>query len=637
MGRGALALLLVLAGCGGTGGPGLQADGWEAGPDAPLLDPGAPDEGDAPGDRGRDPAGVDGGDEGESPDDGTADAADAPDGPGRDADAGEGDLAGGDVPDAGDLDTVDADADPGPDLVVLPDLAQPDAAGDPGAQDPGPTDPGANDPGPTDPGATDPGATDPGPTDPGPTDRGPTDPGPIDPGPIDPGAPDPGPTDPGPTDPGTDPGPACGDPIAGLFLSPAYGEGPAPNAYSWDGSWRPADGEFPLPGLLDDEYFDGHLVDGAPTPILPPGRWDWVDADNDWANWRNMARNLGGFSRLRDGCGRHYGWRFVPVNPDAVDFQGPGEYFEGSAGTDLLYLGGTGVMHSIAGSLAGGPDVLVFGGAYSLDYRTGVQGAVNADDDDDLLVAGCGDGLVVPQCQQALYPVCTMTVHMGPGADTAFARDLRAAAIDAGNGAGGRTDTLDPTDGDDLVVLSGSVKDVRVFGGYGDDVLVWYADEMGESTPYQGGDYFGGGGAGDAVWGDPGTDRLVMAVPDDTRIVRNPSSPPVPGTILLIVADPGVLDPWWDPPTVNDPYAKYCITCGEGPAGQHTLYMQYASADGRLDTGYISITSFEELQVGVGAAAKVYRLNQATAAATAAPDLTPLHPPTHPFAWCALR
>jgi hypothetical protein len=640
----ALALLLFLSACGGGGGPSVVVDPGADGSDLAVTDPGGGDARDGGNDPSRDRPG---GDAAEDP--GTD--------PGPDAVVDEGGDA---VGDPGADTATDEDVgsvDPGPDAPADAGLDGGDTGGagdagdagdDRGSVDPGSGDLGGDDPGPDDPGGTDPGALDPG-RDPGPDpasdpgtndpgrDPGPTDPGTRDPGvdgATDPGATDPGTTDPGTTDPGSDPGPACGVAVAGLFPSPAWAGGPSPNAYSWDGAWTPADGDFPIPGLFDDEYFDGHSVEGQPTPILPPGRWDWIDADNDWANWRNLARNLGTFGRLRDNCGRHYGWRFLPLYPDAVDFQGPGEYFDGSSGTDLLLLGTRGRIHSISGSLGGGPDVLVFGGAWSLDYRTGVQGAVNAAHDDDLVVAGCRDGQVAAECQQALYPVCTTTIHAGPGADTIFARNLRASAIDAGNGAGGRTDTLDPTDGDDFAVLGGSVKDVRFFGGLGDDVLVWYADEMGEKTPYQGGDYFGGGGAGEALWGDPGTDRLVMAVPDATRIVRSPSSPPVPGTILIIVADPGVTAPWWDEPTVNDPYAKYCITCGEGPLGQHTLYLQYASADGTVDTGYISVTAFEELQVGIGPAAKVYRLNQATGAATEAADRTPISPPAYPYEWC---
>ncbi len=40
----------------------------------------------------------------------------------------------------------------------------------------------------------------------------------------------------------------------------------APNAYSWDGGWDLTAGDFPLAGLFDDVYFDGHVVRGQPSP-----------------------------------------------------------------------------------------------------------------------------------------------------------------------------------------------------------------------------------------------------------------------------------------------------------------------------------------------------------------------------------
>ncbi|HOU54308.1 MAG TPA: hypothetical protein PLQ97_10310 [Myxococcota bacterium] len=456
---------------------------------------------------------------------------------------------------------------------------------------------------------------------------------PGDTGGLDPGRPDLAVEDPGVADPGADApvGPTCERLLPDLLLSPAWPSGPRPNTWSWDGSWTPRPEDFPLEGLYDDEYFDGHRVEGRPTPILPPGRWDWNDADNDLANWRNFYTNLGEFQPLRDGCDRPFGWRFLPKYPEAVDFSGPGEYFEGSSGMDLLLLGPQGNLSSITGSLGGGPDVLVFGRAWSLDYRTGATGDPGADRDDDLVVAGCLDDAGLD------YPVRTMTVHAGPGADVLFARNIRAAALDAGNGAGGRTDTLDPTDGDDWVILGGNVKDVRVFGGHGNDVLFWYVDEMNESTPYQGGDFFGGGGYGEAVFGDPGIDRIVLVVPGDTRIVDRPSSPPQRGTLLVMRENGGSDEPWYDEPTLQDPYARYCITCGRGPGGERTLFVQYASADGRIDTGYVSVTAFEELQVGVGPDARVYRLDAVAGRAVAAPDLVPLDAPAYPFDWCLLR
>ena len=102
------------------------------------------------------------------------------------------------------------------------------------------------------------------------------------------------------------------------------GAWPTPNAWSWDGSWEPA--EFPLDGLLDNEYFDGHPdIHGTPTPILPPGEWDWNDDDNDLANWRNFstsssrngersqAENPCALSWSRDANNRFQGLK-APVN-----------------------------------------------------------------------------------------------------------------------------------------------------------------------------------------------------------------------------------------------------------------------------------------------------------------------------------
>jgi len=590
MGRPWWWLLVLAASCGGAGVPGGPGDAdvpdvaaaWEEGagvPDAP------------PGDRGEDPGRWDPG----GPDSEGFDR--ATENPGSDG-----------FPDEAGADGFREDA--GPD--GFPEDA---SAGDLGGMDPTAGDPGGEDFG----------------EDSGGMDLALPDVTVSDPGVPDPGGGDPGSGDPGPGDPGGDlpPEPSC--PRLLPLPDPAWPSGPRSNPWSWNGSWTPRAEDFPLQGLFDDQYFDGHRVEGRPTPILPPGRWDWNDADNDLANWRNFYTNLGEFLPLRDGCDRQFGWRFLPKYPEAVDFSGPGEYFEGSSGMDLLLLGPGGNLSSITGSLGGGPDVLVFGHAWSLDYRTGETGVPGADRDDDLVVAGCiGDAGLD-------YPIRTMTIHAGPGADVLFARNIRAAALDAGNGAGGRTDTLDPTDGDDWVILGGNVKDVRVFGGYGNDVLFWYVDQMNEATPYQGGDFFGGGGYGGAVFGDPGIDRLVLVAPPETRIVDRPSSPPQPGSVLVMRENGGSDEPWYDEPTLNDPYARYCITCGRGPNGERTLYVQYASADGRIDTGYVSVTAFEELQVGTGPGARVYRLDQVAGRAVAAPDLAPLEAPAHPFEWCALR
>ena len=110
---------------------------------------------------------------------------------------------------------------------------------------------------------------------------------------------------------------------------------PEPNEWSWNGSWTPAGNDFPLDGLFDPEYGDGH--DG--TPILPPGSWDWSDDLPDMANWRNFRNNIGTFELLEDSQKRPYGWRLVPVDDGTVSYAGAADYFLGSSGVDVLDLG----------------------------------------------------------------------------------------------------------------------------------------------------------------------------------------------------------------------------------------------------------------------------------------------------------
>lgn len=375
---------------------------------------------------------------------------------------------------------------------------------------------------------------------------------------------------------------------------------PTANEWSWNGSWAPAAADFPVPGLLDDEYGDGH--DG--TPVLPPGEWDWNDAGNDLANWRNFESNLGSFDPLMDSMGRQYGWRLVGVSP-SVDYQGPAAYFEGSSGTDILDLGPMGSIHSFAaGNLGDGPDVLVFDSSHSLDFRTG-SSLSGSSRDDDLVIAGCR-----PNTDDG-FDVLTTTVHTGPGNDWVFVRDISRAAIDLGNGESGRTDALDPADGHDLIVLRGNTHDFRVFGGRGDDVAVWHLDDNVQTVTWLGPNFFGGGGKGSALWDDPGTDRLVLAVPADTRMVT--STPTPNGGLLVMPTDGEFVD---DPPTAADPFATYCVECGTGPGGRKTIILEYNSADGSVHTGYFFVTAFEELQVGVGEGARVYRLDDVAGTAT---------------------
>ena len=419
----------------------------------------------------------------------------------------------------------------------------------------------------------------------------------------------------------------CENPGSGPVPVPTAPLWPVPNAWSWDGSWTPADSDFPLAGLLDAKYNDGHIVPvNQVSPILPPGRWDWDDAQSDLATWRGFQKDIGTWEQLVDPCGHSYGWRLVPNTPGAVDFGGAAEYFHGSSGADLLFLGANGTLHSIDGDLGDGPDVLVFDRAWLLDYRTG-SSKTGSLHDDDLVVAGC-----TPKTDPAeLYGIYSSSIHTGPGSDLVFVRDLRSGAIDAGNGAGGDTSVLDPDDGDDLVIFRGNIKDARFFGGMGNDVAVWYVGEMLEKTTYQGGDFFGGGGWGDALWGDPGTDRLVLVVPPDTPIVDKPATPP--GSLLVMTAgdvlkvDEGTKD-YFD--------AKYCIPCGVGPNGERSIIIEYVSADSAIETGYVSVTAMEELQLGLGAGAKVYRLDQVNGHAILDPTLKPIDVPEFPAALCAL-
>ncbi len=411
---------------------------------------------------------------------------------------------------------------------------------------------------------------------------------------------------------------------AGVLVDAAPITGwPEANDYSWDGSWTPGDGDFPLPGLFDDEYFDGHLDgQGHATPVLPPGEWDWDDSNDDLANWRNFETHLGAFAPLSDASDRQYGWR-LQGNATDVDYAGPAEYFEGSSGTDILDLGAGGVIHSFGvGNLADGPDVLVFRESYSLDFRTGSSesGALR---DNDLVVAGCGAN------PDGSFDIQTTTIHTGPGRDWVFIRDLSRAAVDLGNGAGGRTDTLDPQDGDDLVVLRGNTHDFRVFGGMGHDVAVWYVDDNVQTTTWLGPNFFGGGGHGDALWDDPGTDRLVLVVPVDTELTDQTPTPP--GGLLVRGTDGSLV---LDDPTQADPMARYCVECGEGPGGRRTVILEYVSADESVHTGYFYVTAFEELQVGVGPGARVFTLDDVNGVAVEQTSASPLQPPTWPTDRC---
>jgi hypothetical protein len=383
---------------------------------------------------------------------------------------------------------------------------------------------------------------------------------------------------------------------------------PAPNDWSWDGSWTPTP---PLDCLLDDEYGDGH----EGTPVLPPGEWDWDDASDDLANWRNFETNLGGFEMLEDASGLHHGWRLVPNVPTACDYSGAAAYFEGSCGADILDLGPAGSIHSFgSGTLAGGPDVLVFTTSSSLDFRTGPG--------NDLLVAGCEEN------PDGAFDFMTTTVHLESGRDWAFVRDISRAAVDLGNGDSGRTDTLDPGDGDDLLVLRGNTHDFRVFGGTGHDVVFWLVDENVQTTTWLGPNFFGGGGHGDAIWDDAGTDRLVLVVDGSTPIVDTTPTPP--GSVLVRGTSGDLV---LDEPTQHDPFARYCVECGTSATGRRTVILEYVSADESIHTGYFYVTAFEELQIGVGPGARVLDIDDVSGAVTDS-SAAPLDPPSWPDDLC---
>jgi hypothetical protein len=89
-----------------------------------------------------------------------------------------------------------------------------------------------------------------------------------------------------------------------------------------------------------------------------------------------------------------------------------------------------------------------------------------------------------------------------------------------------------------------------------------------------------------------------------------------------------------DEPTQSDPYARYCVECGTGPGGRKTIIIEYVSADESIQTGYFFVTAFEELQLGIGAEARVYSLDDITGLATLQPDATPFDPPEWPAHFC---
>ena len=379
--------------------------------------------------------------------------------------------------------------------------------------------------------------------------------------------------------------------------------------------------------VFDAKYGDGHTYDGKATPILPPGQWDWKPSDNDLANWKNFEKNVGAFELLTGAKGEPSGWELAAIAPDAVDFAGPAAYFQGSAGRDIVNLGAQGKIHSMSGRLGAGADVLVFNESWSLDFSTSSDEG-GAACDNDVVVAGCDTN------SDSSFDIATTSIHTGAGADLLFVRDAKTSGFDGGN-LGGNTSALDPKDGDDIAVFRGNMLDFRFFGGTGDDTAVWYVDDVNQASAWLGPNFFGGGGAGDALWGDTGTDRLVLAIPEGTELISSGATQP--GQLLVKLVKDYKDQPQWDAPTANDPKARYCVTCGVSPAGERTVTLEYRSADGSVNTGYFWVTAFEELQIGVGPGAKVYSLDDVAGSVTLAPGLEPTVPPALDPAYCAAK
>jgi hypothetical protein len=403
---------------------------------------------------------------------------------------------------------------------------------------------------------------------------------------------------------------------------------PSSNTYSWDGSWAPS---FPVHGLIDPKY-DGSHRTGGESPTLPPGKWDYGNDDN-LSNWGNFSSNIGTFEPLLDGDGRQYGWKLKRITSKPVNADVALGFFKGTPGADIMNLGPDGKMGSLgaddARGLGDGPDILVFNYAYAVDYRTGST-ETGWSDDDDLVVAGCREKT------DESFDIEATTIHTGPGSDWVFIRNLARAAVDLGNGANGRTDSVDLHDGDDLVVIRGNSYDFRIFGGAGSDTFIWYVDDNRyQTTAWLGPNFFGTGGDGSALWkanasqDASSVDRLVLAVPEDTPVVGQDGGGK--GKIAVWASTGGSQE---DPPTQDDPYAAYCLECGTGPGGERMLYVWYQSADGKIDSGYFGLTDIEELQVGIDPG-RVYRLDKVTGTATLAVGAPPpVAPPSWPTDYC---
>lgn len=374
-----------------------------------------------------------------------------------------------------------------------------------------------------------------------------------------------------------------------------------PNVYSWEGTWTPV---FPLANMYDNYYYDGHEINGQATPVLPPGTWDWGQEHN-LSNWNNFKNSIGHFGAISDNQNRIFGWKLI-IDHLPADLTAGAAYFSGSPGIDILDLGpGSKVSSNGEISLNDGPDILRYEKGYSLFIRTGSSftGSVN---DNDVVIAGKNN---VPA--DGSVDIGQTTISTGPGNDLVFVNNMGSAGVDVGCGAGGRTDATDPNDGNDIVVYGGNMNDFRFTGGTGNDLAIWYADEVEQQAAgwtWLGPNFFGGGSWGNALWEDKGTDRLIMAISPNT-IVKNTYGAPPAGQLNVYLLNNYSPNSWIDGPTEGDPYARYCVTCGIGPGERKTITLEYVSPDGKVFTGRFWLTAFEELQVGIGPGAKVYKLD----------------------------
>ena len=292
--------------------------------------------------------------------------------------------------------------------------------------------------------------------------------------------------------------------------------------------------------------------------------------------------------------------------------------YDGSSGTDIVDVGTEGfIRFSDQFGMGDGPDMMRFTTASASEWRMGsvLTGSSN---DNDLVIGGSEDVLAADE-----NDVRTLTVHTGPGRDLVFMNNMERAAIDLGNGADGRTDALDTNDGADMTIIGGNFLDCRVYGGGGNDTFVWYIDEANQNTPLLKNSFFGGGGWEPAAWDDTGTDRLILVIPVDTRVFST-VTPLTPGSLQVRIPPNYSDEPAGDTLTSEDVFARYYGTAGLGPMGRHTLVFDYLSLSGLITSGYISLTAIEELQIGLGADAKVYRLDDIAGVANLADDLEPL-------------